>query len=100
MAEVVKDLKARISWDSTGFQRGVSDINRQMQVVRSEFRAASAGAGDFGKSTEGLKLKADSLTKQFDLQKQKVGIYSKALDDSRTKQEKSAKAVQDTRTKA
>lgn len=99
VSETVKDLKARISWDDTGFQQGVTSINRQLKVVQSEFKASSAQAGVFGKGTDNLKLKVDSLTKQFDLQKQKVAIYTKSLSDSKTKQEQAAKAVQDTKTK-
>ena len=70
MAEI-GNLIARIDLDQVGFQQGISALNRQLKVVQSEFKAASAGLGDFGKGTEGLKLKADSLTKQFDLQSQR-----------------------------
>lgn len=84
MATVVGNLVAKVSMDQTGFQQGISKLNRELKVVQSEFKASSAQLGDFGKSTEGLKLKADSLTKQFELQKQRVqaleGAYKKSVD--------------------
>ena len=80
--EEVGNLKAKISLDSVGFQDGISSINRQLKVVQSEFQAASAKIGGFGNSTEQLKLKADSLTKQIELQKQKVETLNNAFNKS------------------
>lgn len=74
----VGNLNVKVSMDQTGFQQGISALNRQLRIVQSEFKASSAQLGDFGKSTEGLKLKADSLTKQIEVQKQRV----QALDDA------------------
>ncbi len=84
MATEVGNLVAKVSMDQTGFQQGISKLNRELRVVQSEFRASSAQLGGFGKSTEGLKLKTDSLTKQLDLQKQRVqaleGAYKKSVE--------------------
>ncbi|MDD3897951.1 MAG: phage tail tape measure protein [Syntrophomonadaceae bacterium] len=84
MAIEIGNMVAKVSMDQTGFQQGISKLNRELKVVQSEFRASSAQLGDFGKSTEGLKLKANSLTKQLDLQKQRVqaleGAYKKSVE--------------------
>lgn len=75
---VAKDTNtviARIGLDDRGFQEGVSKIQRSLKVVQSEFAAASSKLGDFGNVAEGLKLKADSLNKQMELQKNKVAAY-------------------------
>lgn len=80
----VGNLAVKVSMDLTGFQNGISNLNRQMRIVQSEFQAATAGLGNFEKTTEGLRLKVDSLNKQIDLQKQKVaaleGAYQKSLE--------------------
>lgn len=84
MTVEIGNMVARVSIDQTGFQQGISKLNRELKVVQSEFKASSAQLGDFGKGTEGLKIKADSLTKQLDIQKQKVqaleGAYKKSVD--------------------
>lgn len=82
MATEIGNLIAKVSMDQTGFQQGISKLNRELKVVQSEFKASSAQLGDFGKSTEGLKLKADSLTKQIELQTQKVQALEGAYKES------------------
>lgn len=93
MAEV-GNLVAKVSMDQTGFQQGITRLNRELKVVQSEFKAASAQLADFGKSTEGLKLKADSLTRQFELQKQKVDALEAAYKKSVESKGADAKATQ------
>ena len=43
-----------------------------MRVIESQFKASTAALGEHGKGLDGLKLKADSLTKQTEIQKQRV----------------------------
>ena len=93
MAEV-GNLVAKVSMDQTGFQQGITRLNRELKVVQSEFKAASAQLADFGKSTEGLKLKTDSLTRQFELQKQKVDALEAAYKKSVESKGADAKATQ------
>ncbi|MEY9096289.1 phage tail tape measure protein [Paenibacillus sp. RC84] len=93
--EEVGNLVVRVGLDGTGFQNGVSGLNRQLKVVQSEFQVAATKLGDFGNSTEGLKLKADSLTKQMELQKQKVDALQSAYDKSAAAKGTDAKATQD-----
>ena len=57
MAVGSNTVVARIGLDDSGFQEGVSKIQRSLKVVQSEFAAASSKLGDFGKSADGLKLK-------------------------------------------
>jgi len=78
----VGNLAVRISLDSTGFQNGISGINKQLAVVQSGFKAASAGLGGFGNSSDQLRLKADSLSQQIELQKQKVAALNDAFNKS------------------
>ena len=89
------NLAVKVSMDSTGFQAGVGAINKNLAVVKSEFKAASAEMGGFGNSTDQLKLKSSSLNQQIDLQKQKVDALQKAFKDSADKKGLDAKATQD-----
>ncbi|UWG97402.1 phage tail tape measure protein [Dehalobacter sp. DCM] len=90
---------ARIGLDDSGFQEGVSKIQRSLKVVQSEFAAASSKLGDFGKSTDGLKLKADSLNRQVDLQKDKVSALSRSYQESVEKKGADAKATENLKIK-
>lgn len=90
---------ARIGLDDRGFQEGVSKIQRSLKVVQSEFAAASTKLGDFGNSTEGLKLKADSLNRQIELQKDKVAALEKAYKESVDAKGEDAKATENLKIK-
>ncbi|SHH59403.1 phage tail tape measure protein [Clostridium grantii] len=99
MATGENTVVARIGLDDKGFQEGVAKIQRSLKVVKSEFAAASSKLGDFGKSTDGLKLKADSLTQQMELQKQKVAALSKSYQESVEKKGEDAKATENLKIK-
>ncbi|WP_243122268.1 phage tail tape measure protein [Clostridium thermarum] len=90
---------ARVGLDDRGFQEGIQKIQRSLKVVQSDFAAASSKLGDFGKSTEGLKLKADSLSKQMELQKSKVEALTKSYQESVEKKGEDAKATENLKIK-
>ncbi|AOR22734.1 phage tail tape measure protein [Clostridium taeniosporum] len=82
MAEELGSLAVKIGLDSSGFQNGISSINRNLRVLDSEFKANTAALGENAKGLEGLKLKSESLTKQLELQKQKVSALQEAYTKS------------------
>ncbi len=87
MARDSNTVVARVGLDDKGFQQGVASIQRSLKVVKSEFAAASSKLGDFGKTTEGLKLKSETLSKQMELQKAKVAALTKSYNESVEKRE-------------
>ncbi|MHC1731965.1 MAG: phage tail tape measure protein [Bacteroidales bacterium] len=95
MAEEIGSLAVRIGLDSSGFQNGVSNINKQLKVLESEFKANTAALGANAKGIDGLKVKADSLAKTLELQKQKVTALEGAYQKSVESKGKDAKATQD-----
>ena len=99
MASSNSTVVARIGLDDSGFQEGVSKIQRSLNVVQSEFAAASSKLGDFGKSTDGLKLKADSLSRQVELQKDKIAALSRSYQESIEKKGADAKATENLKIK-
>jgi len=99
MANGSNTVVARVGLDDSGFQEGVSKIQRSLKVIQSEFAAASSKLGDFGKSTDGLKLKADSLNRQMELQKDKVAALTKSYQESVEKKGADAKATENLKIK-
>lgn len=95
MAKEIGKLNVVVGLDSTGFQNGISSLNREMRKVQSEFKLASAEMGKHGKGLDNLKLKSDSLTKQTELQRQKVKALEEAHQKSVETKGKDAKATQD-----
>lgn len=98
MAEF-EDIIVRFGLDGDQFTRGIKQLNRQTKLIESEFRAASAKLGGFGNSTDQLKLKVDTLTRQIDIQRQKVDTHKSAVQDSATKLEKYAQTTAETKAK-
>ncbi|OCA97877.1 phage tail tape measure protein [Clostridium beijerinckii] len=94
MAEELGSLAVKIGLDSTGFQNGISSINRNLRVLDSEFKANTSALGENAKGLEGLKLKSESLTKQLELQKQKVSVLQEAYTKSAQTKGKDSEATQ------
>lgn len=96
MSDELGKLIVKVNLDGSNFQKGVANLNRQMKLVETEFKASSALLSNFGKGTDGLKLKTDSLTKQIALQKSIVdelnGSYQKSVD-AKGKDDKATQAI-------
>lgn len=99
MTRDASTVVARVGLDDRGFQEGVAKIQRGLKLVQSEFAAASSKLGDFGKSEEGLRLKADTLNKQIELQKDKVAALEKAYQKSVETKGEDAKATENLKIK-
>ena len=57
MARDKNTVVAKIGLDDKGFQDGVTRIQRNLKIVKSEFASASSKLGEFGKASDKLKLK-------------------------------------------
>ncbi|ADL50562.1 phage-related protein-like protein [Clostridium cellulovorans 743B] len=99
MAANASTVVARIGLDDSGFQQGVSKIQRSLKLVQSEFAVASSRIGDFGKSTDGLRLKADTLNRQMELQKDKVEALTRSYQESVERKGADAKATENLKIK-
>ncbi len=95
LAREIGSLNVKIGLDSSGFQNGIASLNREIRVLDSQFKASTAALGEHGKGLEGLKLKSDSLTKQTDIQKQRVEALDAAHKKSVETKGQDAKATQD-----
>lgn len=66
------NLTGKVGLDTTNFKANVTELNREMRVVESRFRATAAGMADWGKSASGLELRISSLTTKMGLQEKKI----------------------------
>lgn len=89
------DIGGRVGLDTTDFKTGVADLNRQIKVIDSGFRAAAAGMDDWGKSEEGLSAKISSLNQITELQKKKVEGLTEQYNQVAAAQGAGSKAAQD-----
>jgi TP901 family phage tail tape measure protein len=76
MAESLGEIRGQVKLETKGFEQGISQINRQLRLVKSEMDTSSAKMRAFGQSQDQLRLHANLLAKQIDLQKQKVSLLS------------------------
>ena len=91
----VGDLNVRINLDALGFQNGISKINTEMKKLQSEFKLANAQLGQHGSELDKLRLKSDHLTKETELQRQKVQALEEAHRKSVDAKGQDAKATQE-----
>lgn len=65
-------LSGKVSLDTTDYKAGVSELNRQIRVIESGFRASAASMDHWDKTAEGLELRNKALSSEMELQKRKV----------------------------
>jgi TP901 family phage tail tape measure protein len=71
MAEVGA-LRVSLSLDSANFKSGIQDINRRLKAVDSEFKLAASSSNLFNGSMDGLRTRADNLSRKLQLQRAKA----------------------------
>jgi hypothetical protein len=81
-----EELKGGISFDTTNAVTGITEMNRAVRILDTNFKAASSGIKDWTGSVSGNEAKVKSLNGIIDLQKQKVAAltaeYEKAKASS------------------
>jgi hypothetical protein len=89
------DLSGKVGLDVTEFKNGVSQLNREIRVVESGFKAAAAGTEDWSKNSDTLKARIDSLTQIVELQRKKVDATKEAYEKVAAEKGANSKAAQD-----
>lgn len=95
MANEVGNLVVKVGMDTMGFQEGMTTLNRQLRLARSEVGLASSQLRNFGTSTDGLRLKSSALSRQVEIQRQRVEALSKAHAQSVKEKGADAAATQE-----
>lgn len=65
--------------DISELKRGIQDANRQIRLANAEFKAASSGMDDWGKSADGISAKLTQLDRVLSSQKSILDAYKKQL---------------------
>ncbi|PTH71401.1 phage tail tape measure protein, partial [Staphylococcus agnetis] len=89
---VAGNMVIKVDLDGSGFNRGITGLNRQMRMVSREMSANLSKFGRYDQSLEKSKVKVDGLTKRQQIQAQKVRELKNNYDQlSRETGENSAK---------
>ncbi|UXV35976.1 phage tail tape measure protein [Staphylococcus sp. IVB6181] len=92
MANPIGNMVIKVDLDGSGFNRGITGLNRQMRMVSREMSANLSKFGRYDQSLEKSKVKVDGLTKRQQIQAQKVKELKNNYDQlSRETGENSAK---------
>lgn len=92
MDEEIAGMVVKLAMEDGSFQEGIANLNRQMKVVDSEFKAATNGSKEFGSSLDGLKSNADRLSKVLEIQNQLIHKYQERLNNSKAALERNVQA--------
>ena len=95
MAEDLGNLAIRVGLDSSGFTSGMTQINRNLRVLNSEFRANTAEIGLNGTSLDRLRLRTSNLTSTMVQQQNKVNALEAAYNRSVEATGRDSAATQD-----
>ena len=76
----VDELVIKWSMDNKSFNDGLSNMNRSMNLLKSEFGATSDKLKQFGSETDQLKNKQEYLNKAMEIQKAKIDTLKSAYD--------------------
>ena len=72
MVNPIGNMVIKVDLDGSGFNRGITGLNRQMRMVSKEMSANLSKFGRYDQSLEKSKVKVDGLTKRQQIQAQKV----------------------------
>lgn len=88
-------LNSGLSLDTTDFKTGIAAANRELRVLESGFKAATATMGDWSKTSDGLQTRIDALSKEIDVQTRKVSAVTDEYKRVAAEQGETSKAAQD-----
>jgi TP901 family phage tail tape measure protein len=92
MADIeVAGLVTKLSLDDSELEQSMASLNRQMQLTKSQFKIAESGLTAFGRGSDNLKIKSDSLSKQLEIQGTKVAKLQQEFYDEEKAKERNTK---------
>lgn len=71
---------AKFTVDISDLKKNIQEANRQIKLTNAEFKAASAGMGNWAKSADGLSAKVKQLQNNLKNQKTILNEYKKQLE--------------------
>lgn len=90
-----ENITTNLVLDASGFKAGISEANKQIKLANAEFKAATAGMDDWGKSADGIKAKLSQLEKVLEAEKSKLQAYKTELERNEKAYEENGKRAEE-----
>jgi len=87
-------LSGTVSLDVTNYKAGITELNRQIKVIETGFKASAAAMGDWDKSSVGMESRIKTLTSSIALQQQKVDGLNRVYKEMAAGGKASAKELE------
>jgi chromosome segregation ATPase len=88
-------LSGKPTLDTTDFKTAISEMNRDIRVIESGFRASAASLGDWGNSASGLEGRIKSLNSEMEIQRNKIAALKGEYDKIVAAKGADSKAAED-----
>lgn len=75
-----ENVTTKFKVDISDLKSNITQANKLIKLANAEFKAASAGMDDWGKSATGIQAKLKQLASVLDAQKSKLSSYEQQLD--------------------
>lgn len=95
MSQNDNDIGGRVGLDISDFKSGVTQLNREIRVIESGFKAAAAGTKEWTEDSDLLDQRIQSLGRIMDLQRQKVDATRQAYEEAARAQGENSKEAQE-----
>lgn len=94
-SDYANELSSKVGLDVTEWKKGITELNAGTKKIETSFQASAALMDDWSNSSEGLKMRIESLNDELALQKKKLDILKNAYDDVVEKEGATSKAAQE-----
>ncbi len=84
-----------VGLDPSEFKNGIAQMNRDLRVLESGFRASAASLGDWSDSATGLESRIKSLNSQMEIQGRKVAATRAEYERIKAEKGETSRAAQD-----
>ncbi len=95
MSDQVQGLSGKVGLDVTDYKAGIVELNRNIRLIDSGFRASAASLGDWDRTANGLEQRIKALTDMYDLQKDKVILLTHEYKKIAAEKGANSRAAQD-----
>ena len=92
-------ITTKLEVDVTQFKKGLQDANRYIRMANSEFDAATASAGKFTDSADGLRAKVKQLTKVLEGQEAALRVLKHEYNKVAAEQGENSKGAEELKIK-
>lgn len=80
-SDYANDLMGRVGLDTTEWKKGVTDLKHGVKSIETNFQAAAALMDDWSNSSDGLKMRVETLNDELTLQKRALEFLKQAYEE-------------------